>query len=91
MAPPAALKLWLPLPCPFVVYFPLRSVKRFATPNKTGQHISQNLRLIRSEMSFSAGTRLIPHPAKVEKGGEDAYFVSSYKGGVLGIADGVSG
>lgn len=28
---------------------------------------------------------------QVEKGGEDAYFVSRFGGGVLGIADGVSG
>ncbi|XP_058075467.1 probable protein phosphatase 2C 26 isoform X2 [Magnolia sinica] len=45
----------------------------------------------RSEVSFSIGTHLIPHPNKVDKGGEDAFFVSSYNGGVLAIADGVSG
>lgn len=28
---------------------------------------------------------------KVEKGGEDAFFVSSYNGGVIAVADGVSG
>jgi protein phosphatase PTC7 len=28
---------------------------------------------------------------QVEKGGEDAYFISDYGGGVLGVADGVSG
>ncbi|XP_058075469.1 probable protein phosphatase 2C 26 isoform X4 [Magnolia sinica] len=44
-----------------------------------------------SEVSFSIGTHLIPHPNKVDKGGEDAFFVSSYNGGVLAIADGVSG
>jgi len=33
---------------------------------------------------------MIPHPAKVDKGGEDAYFVSS-DGKALGIADGVGG
>jgi len=27
----------------------------------------------------------------VEKGGEDAYFINDYGGGVLGVADGVSG
>ncbi|XP_008804123.2 probable protein phosphatase 2C 1 isoform X4 [Phoenix dactylifera] len=42
-------------------------------------------------MSFSVGTHLIPHPEKVDRGGEDALFVSSYNGGVLAIADGVSG
>lgn len=29
--------------------------------------------------------------SKADKGGEDAFFVSSYNGGVLAIADGVSG
>ena len=28
---------------------------------------------------------------KVEKGGEDAFFVSRYNGGVVAVADGVSG
>ena len=28
---------------------------------------------------------------KVEKGGEDAFFISSYNGGVVAVADGVSG
>lgn len=46
---------------------------------------------IRSEFSFNVGTCLIPHPKKVEKGGEDAFFVSNYNGGVIAVADGVSG
>ncbi|XP_042483778.1 probable protein phosphatase 2C 26 isoform X2 [Macadamia integrifolia] len=46
---------------------------------------------VRSEVSFCVGTHLIPHPSKIDKGGEDAFFVSSYNGGVLAIADGVSG
>ncbi|KAI3450286.1 hypothetical protein Pfo_006951 [Paulownia fortunei] len=40
---------------------------------------------------LSVGTHLIPHPDKVEKGGEDAFFVSSHGGGVIAVADGVSG
>lgn len=28
---------------------------------------------------------------KVDRGGEDAFFVSSYNGGVIAVADGVSG
>ncbi|XP_057789796.1 probable protein phosphatase 2C 1 isoform X2 [Salvia miltiorrhiza] len=40
---------------------------------------------------LSVGTHLIPHPDKVEKGGEDAFFVSSHRGGVIAVADGVSG
>ncbi|XP_029153036.1 probable protein phosphatase 2C 26 isoform X5 [Arachis hypogaea] len=46
---------------------------------------------IRSEVSFSVGSCLLPHPDKVDRGGEDALLVSNYNGGVLAIADGVSG
>lgn len=46
---------------------------------------------LRSEVSLCVGTYLIPHPKKVDKGGEDAFFFSNYNGGVIGIADGVSG
>ncbi|CAN6556321.1 unnamed protein product [Malus baccata var. baccata] len=52
---------------------------------------SSELKPFRPELCFSVGTYLIPHPNKVEKGGEDAFFVSSYNGGVLAVADGVSG
>jgi serine/threonine protein phosphatase PrpC len=45
----------------------------------------------RVELAFVVGASVIPHPDKVEKGGEDAYFISDYGGGVLGVADGVSG
>lgn len=55
-------------------------------------HSSELNPVIRSsEVSFSVGTCLIPHPKKVEKGGEDAFFVSNYNGGVIAVADGVSG
>ncbi|XP_028212501.1 probable protein phosphatase 2C 26 isoform X1 [Glycine soja] len=47
--------------------------------------------VIRSEVSFCVGTCLIPHPKKVNTGGEDAFFVSNYNGGVIAVADGVSG
>ncbi|KDP45746.1 hypothetical protein JCGZ_17353 [Jatropha curcas] len=46
---------------------------------------------IQSEVSFCVGTHLIPHPNKIERGGEDAFLVSSYNGGVIAVADGVSG
>ncbi|CAI0549041.1 unnamed protein product [Linum tenue] len=52
---------------------------------------SSELNSLRSEVSLCVGSHLIPHPNKVEKGGEDAFFTSSYSGGVLAIADGVSG
>ncbi|XP_078436122.1 protein phosphatase 2C family protein [Wolffia australiana] len=46
---------------------------------------------IKSEVYFTAGAHLIPHPKKVDRGGEDAFFVHGRGGGVLGVADGVSG
>lgn len=39
---------------------------------------------------FNTQTFMIPHPAKVDKGGEDAFFVSS-DNKAIGIADGVGG
>ncbi|PNT57122.1 hypothetical protein POPTR_001G282500v4 [Populus trichocarpa] len=52
---------------------------------------SSQTKTIRSEVSFCIGTHLIPHPKKVERGGEDAFLVSDYNGGVIAVADGVSG
>ncbi|KAJ6754942.1 PROTEIN PHOSPHATASE 2C 26-RELATED [Salix purpurea] len=52
---------------------------------------SSHTKTIRSEMSFCIGTHMIPHPKKVERGGEDSFFVSDYNGGVIAVADGVSG
>ncbi|GAV58674.1 hypothetical protein CFOL_v3_02207 [Cephalotus follicularis] len=52
---------------------------------------SSDLNYVRSEVCFCVGTHLIPHPNKVDKGGEDAFFVRSYNGGVIAVADGVSG
>ena len=34
---------------------------------------------------------MIPHPDKVEYGGEDAYFISTVGGGACGVSDGVGG
>ncbi|KAJ7568963.1 hypothetical protein O6H91_01G054800 [Diphasiastrum complanatum] len=45
----------------------------------------------RTQYTFAIGANVIPHPDKVEKGGEDAYFVSQHNGCVFAIADGVSG
>ncbi|VAH57547.1 unnamed protein product [Triticum turgidum subsp. durum] len=45
----------------------------------------------RLEAVLSIGTHVIPHPRKVETGGEDAFFVGGDGGGVFAIADGVSG
>ncbi|XP_004500319.1 probable protein phosphatase 2C 26 isoform X2 [Cicer arietinum] len=57
----------------------------------SSSHSSELNPVIRSEVSFSVGTYLIPHPKKVDRGGEDAFFVSNYNGGVISVADGVSG
>lgn len=37
-----------------------------------------------------SGATVIPHPSKVDKGGEDAYFLSANKKSI-GVADGVGG
>ena len=39
---------------------------------------------------LTAGACVIPHPDKMEKGGEDAFFISE-RGYCLGVADGVGG
>ncbi|XP_010521990.1 PREDICTED: probable protein phosphatase 2C 26 [Tarenaya hassleriana] len=52
---------------------------------------SSELKPLRSELSLSVGAHAIPHPDKSEKGGDDAFFVSGFRGGVIAVADGVSG
>uniref|UniRef100_A0A8R7TSA2 Protein phosphatase n=1 Tax=Triticum urartu TaxID=4572 RepID=A0A8R7TSA2_TRIUA len=49
------------------------------------------LRAAKLEAVLSIGTHVIPHPRKVETGGEDAFFVGGDGCGVFAIADGVSG
>ncbi|KAL9243593.1 hypothetical protein vseg_017462 [Gypsophila vaccaria] len=53
--------------------------------------VSATLHTIKCELSLSVGAHIIPHPAKVERGGEDAFFISSHSGGAIAVADGVSG
>eukprot|EP00899_Mesostigma_viride_P009274 jgi/Mesvir1/18348/Mv14246-RA.1 len=48
-------------------------------------------RLPTSPLRFVAVAQNFPHPEKVAKGGEDAWAISNYRGGVLVVADGVSG
>ncbi|XP_020273988.1 probable protein phosphatase 2C 1 isoform X2 [Asparagus officinalis] len=86
----SSLELITPLSQRFFLSSPLTPFKSLAFPSKKRPLFSAPAR-IRSELSFSVGTHLIPHPAKVDKGGEDAFFVSGYNGGVLAVADGVSG
>ncbi|XP_042399417.1 probable protein phosphatase 2C 1 isoform X1 [Zingiber officinale] len=77
----------------------LRSLRLLPSPSPLRpSSIRQSRRLsafarrqIRSELSLSFGSHLIPHPAKVDKGGEDAFLVSNHNGGVFAVADGVSG
>lgn len=81
MAASTASRLWLPRPtasspCPR----PPPRLSRFSP-----------LRAAKLESVLSIGTHVIPHPRKVETGGEDAFFVGDDGGGVFAIADGVSG
>ncbi|KAM0822612.1 hypothetical protein ACQ4PT_008589 [Festuca glaucescens] len=81
MAASTASRLWLPRPtasshCP-------RSPPRLSRFSP--------LRAAKLESVLSIGTHVIPHPRKVETGGEDAFFVGDDGGGVFAIADGVSG
>ena len=49
-----------------------------------GGSIPGELRLVAAGVSM-------PHPAKASSGGEDAFFVSSWGQGAIGVADGVGG
>ncbi|XP_077233066.1 protein phosphatase 2C family protein [Tasmannia lanceolata] len=71
--------------------FPTKNFTSILKKRSSIYCVPSALHPIRSEVSFSFGTHLIPHPKKVDRGGEDAFFVSGYNGGVLAIADGVSG
>lgn len=44
-----------------------------------------------TSLRLAAAAAAIPHPAKAEKGGEDAWFVTEAFHGAVGVADGVSG
>eukprot|EP01023_Acetabularia_acetabulum_P048870 TRINITY_DN5185_c0_g2_i1.p1 TRINITY_DN5185_c0_g2~~TRINITY_DN5185_c0_g2_i1.p1 ORF type:complete len:428 (+),score=95.58 TRINITY_DN5185_c0_g2_i1:90-1286(+) len=44
-----------------------------------------------STLALKAAATCIPHPEKVDTGGEDAHFISTQGGGALGVADGVGG
>lgn len=57
------------------------------TPD-TQESPSADLRTVR--LMLAAGAAMIPHPAKADRGGEDAYFVCE-SGRCMGVADGVGG
>ncbi|KAM7259468.1 hypothetical protein ACFE04_015209 [Oxalis oulophora] len=69
---------------------PKTSTSRFlcccASPDIHSEPVEEQVSL-----SLCVGSYVLPHPKKVERGGEDALFVSSYNGGVIAVADGVSG
>lgn len=46
------------------------------------------LTLVSGRSHFELGAKIIPHPSKMQKGGEDAYWANSK---LLAIADGVGG
>jgi len=54
----------------------------------TLNHATSNATMQFSHNHFHYGANLTPHPEKVYKGGEDAYFANNY---VLAVADGVGG
>ncbi|CAL9196288.1 probable protein phosphatase 2C 26 isoform X1 [Musa acuminata AAA Group] len=80
-------RLLLPSPSPS----PLHPPSNASTIPRRSRFSPSAHRQIRSELSLSCGSHLIPHPAKVDKGGEDAFFVTNHNGGILAVADGVSG
>lgn len=41
------------------------------------------------EVALRCAAYMVPHPDKIEEGGEDAFFISTYGYGAAGIADGV--
>jgi len=43
-----------------------------------------------SQLILRSGVEMLPHPDKVDRGGEDAYFISNH-GVAIGVADGVGG
>ncbi|KAG0489648.1 hypothetical protein HPP92_006511 [Vanilla planifolia] len=68
------------------------SLRVLYPPFPPSRRLSTSLhRQPRSELCLVVGTHQIPHPSKVNTGGEDAFFVSTYNGGVIAVADGVSG
>lgn len=42
-------------------------------------------------LELVAAVKVVPHPDKVEKGGEDAYLISPHGAGTIVVADGVGG
>mmetsp|Transcript_22895 Transcript_22895/g.40754 ORF Transcript_22895/g.40754 Transcript_22895/m.40754 type:complete len:337 (-) Transcript_22895:252-1262(-) len=42
-------------------------------------------------LALKAAVSSIPHPEKVDTGGEDAWFISQIGGGAIGVSDGVGG
>lgn len=70
--------------------------RRSFGPNLLGAraHFSPAEKLPRSRATgrfqLRSGACVIPHPSKVHKGGEDAYFISE-NGNAIGVADGVGG
>jgi len=53
--------------------------------------MNNNNIIVDTQHMFSLLTKYWSLLLKVNTGGEDAFFVSSYNGGVIAVADGVSG
>lgn len=64
---------------------PVMRKKDFTTALKTSPVTSRD-----EFFKFNSQSFVIPHPAKVDKGGEDAFFIAT-NGKAVGVADGVGG
>ncbi|KAK9823555.1 hypothetical protein WJX72_003722 [[Myrmecia] bisecta] len=65
------------------------SLQRTAALKASILEYEQQLQGAVNQLRLVAAGLTIPHPAKMETGGEDAYFVSSIGMGAVGVADGV--
>lgn len=79
-------------------FTPLESTSEQDTPEEEAQSDESGTSSETAEIAFYeplfellGASKVIPHPEKVEKGGEDAFLVSSVGAGVLCVADGVGG
>ena len=70
--------------------FETRSAVESTSGEKKSQRESKEVAKERIQLEMVAAGHSIPHIAKAEKEGEDAFFVSTARDGVIGLADGVS-
>ncbi|CAI5501134.1 unnamed protein product [Closterium sp. Naga37s-1] len=61
------------------------------TESVGGEAAAEDASYYEPAFQLLAASKMIPHPAKVEKGGEDAVLISDVGAGVLAVTDGVGG